>query len=88
MLAHFLFAVGYDTRGYHHKTFPQDFDERWDQALLSTNETLTDTILEGSYKSKLQDSVQLLCWLCMMKKRYETMERLVIIIKNISEIVH
>ena len=25
----------------------QDFDERWDQALLSTNETLTDTILEG-----------------------------------------
>ena len=28
----------------------QDFDVRWDQALLSTNETLTDTVLEGFYK--------------------------------------
>ena len=37
----------------------QDFDVRWDQALLSANETLTDTVLEGFYKSKLQDSVHL-----------------------------
>ena len=36
----------------------QDFDTRWDQALLSANEILTDVILEGLYKSKLQDSVQ------------------------------
>ena len=37
----------------------KDFDVRLDQALLSANETLTDTVLEGLYKSKLQDSVQL-----------------------------
>ena len=37
----------------------QDFDVRWDQALLSTDEPLSDKILEGVYKSKLQDSVQL-----------------------------
>ena len=36
----------------------QDFDVRWDQALLSANETLTDAVLEGLYKAKLQDSVQ------------------------------
>ena len=37
----------------------QDFDVRWDQALLSASETLTEMVLEGSYKSTLQDSVQL-----------------------------
>ena len=37
----------------------QDFDVRWDEALLSANETPTDTVLEGLYKSKYQDSVQL-----------------------------
>ena len=37
----------------------QDFDVRWDQALLSTSETPTEMVLEGIYKSKLQDSVQL-----------------------------
>ena len=42
-----------------------DFDDRWDQALLSTSEPLTDTVLEGSYKSKLQDSVQLQTLLAM-----------------------
>ena len=37
----------------------QDFDVRWDQALLSTSE-IRETVLEGGlYKSKLQDSVQL-----------------------------
>ena len=37
----------------------QDFDVRWDQALLSGSDTLSGVILEGLYKSKLQDSVQL-----------------------------
>ena len=31
----------------------------WDHALSSTNETPTEIILEGLFKSKLQDSVQL-----------------------------
>ena len=34
----------------------QDFDVRWDEALLSASEIPTDVILEGLYKSKLQDS--------------------------------
>ena len=37
----------------------QDFDVRWDQALLSASEIPTDVVLEGLYKSKLLDSVQL-----------------------------
>ena len=37
----------------------QDFDVRWDQALLSAHERLADTVLEGFFKSKLQDSFQL-----------------------------
>ena len=37
----------------------QDFDVRWDQALLSASEIPTDVTLEGLHKSKLQDSVQL-----------------------------
>ena len=37
----------------------QDFDVRRDQALLSASDMLSDVILEGLYKSKLQDSVQL-----------------------------
>ena len=36
----------------------QDFDVQWDQALLSTSDMPCDDILEGLYKSKLQDSVQ------------------------------
>ena len=36
----------------------QDFDVRWDQALLPASDMPSD-ILEGLYKSKLQDSVQL-----------------------------
>ena len=36
-----------------------DFDVRWDQALLSASEIPTDMVLEGLYKSKMQDSVQL-----------------------------
>ena len=37
----------------------QDFDTRWDQALLAASEIPTETVLHGLYKSKLQDSVQL-----------------------------
>ena len=36
----------------------QDFDVQWDQALLSASDMPSDVILEGLYKSKLQDSVQ------------------------------
>ena len=36
-----------------------DFDVRWDQGLLSASDMLSDMILEGLYKSKLQDSVHL-----------------------------
>ena len=37
----------------------QDFDVRCDVALLPVSEVPSDTILEGLYKSKLQNSVQL-----------------------------
>ena len=37
----------------------QDFDVRWDHALLSASETPSAMVLEELYKSKLQDSVQL-----------------------------
>ena len=36
----------------------QDFDPKWDQALLSASEIPTEMLVEGLYKSKLQDSVQ------------------------------
>ena len=37
----------------------QDFDVRWDHAPLSVNEMPSDPILEGLYKSKLQNFAQL-----------------------------
>ena len=37
----------------------QDFDVRWDQALLSVREMASHVILEGLYTSKLPDSFQL-----------------------------
>ena len=37
----------------------QDFDVRWDHAILSVSEMPSDMILEGLYKSKLQNSDQL-----------------------------
>ena len=37
----------------------QDFVVRWDHALLSVSDMPSDVILEGLYKSKLQDHVQL-----------------------------
>ena len=36
----------------------QDFGVRWDHALLSVSEVPSDVILEGLYKSKLQNSAQ------------------------------
>ena len=37
----------------------QDFDVRWDHALLTVGEMSSPSILEGLYKSKSQNSVQL-----------------------------
>ena len=37
----------------------QDFDARWDHALLAVSEMPSDVILEGLYKSKLQNYAQL-----------------------------
>ena len=47
----------------------QDFDVRWDEALLSASDMLSDVILEGLYKSKLQDSVQLQTVLAFVRSR-------------------
>ena len=59
----------------------QDFDVRWDQALLSANETLTDTVLEGLYKSTICRFLFSfrLYWLCMTKKRHGTIDKVVIL---------
>ena len=43
----------------------QEFDVRWDRALLSATHMPSDVILEGLYKSKLEDSVQLQTVLAM-----------------------
>ena len=37
----------------------EDFDTRWDQALLAASEIPTEGVLEGLYKTKSQNSVQL-----------------------------
>ena len=47
----------------------QDFDVRWDQALLSASGMPSDVILEGLYKWKLQDSVQLQTVLALYESR-------------------
>ena len=52
----------------------QDFDVRWDQALLSVSEMPSDPILVGLYKSKLQN-YPLNCglwWHCMIRNLVET----------------
>ena len=43
----------------------QDFDVRWDQALLSASEMHSDVILEGLYKSKKHDFLQIQTVLAM-----------------------
>ena len=52
----------------------QDFDVRWDPAPLSASVIPAEMNLEGLYKSKLQDSVQLQTWLCVNKRIFETMD--------------
>ena len=37
----------------------QDFDTRWDQALLSASEMSKDNVLESLYKIRKRESVQL-----------------------------
>ena len=57
----------------------QDFDVRWDQALLSAGGIPTDVIVEGLYKSKLQTLFSFRpSWLCTIKKPFEMMGRQVI----------
>ena len=57
----------------------QDFDGRWDQTLLSASETPTEMVLEGLYKSKLQDSVQRQTVLALYDQElFETMGKRVI----------
>ena len=53
----------------------QDFDTRWEQAPLAASEIQTEMVLEGLYKSKLQDSVQLQTVLAFVstKNLFETM---------------
>ena len=48
-----LFTVGL------HNDDVQDFEVRWDHALLTVGDMHSDAILEGFYKSKLQNSFQL-----------------------------
>ena len=43
----------------------QEFDARWDQTLLAASEIPTENVLEGLYKLKKQDSVQLQTALAM-----------------------
>ena len=42
-----------------HEDDIQDFDTRWDQALLTASEAPKEYVLESLCKSELQDSVQL-----------------------------
>ena len=48
----------------------QDFDTRWDQALLSTSEVPNDSILESLYKMRLRQSVQLQTVLAMYEEEH------------------
>ena len=47
----------------------QDFDVRRDQAFFFTSDMPSDVFLEGLYKSKLQDSVQLQTVLTFVRPR-------------------
>ena len=50
--------------------YVQNFDTRWDQALLTASEIPTEMVLEGLYKSKFQDSVQLQTVLALYEQKY------------------
>ena len=58
----------------------QDFDVRWDQALLSASDMPSDVILEGLCKSKNYKTLFSFrpSWPCTIKIRLETMESQVI----------
>ena len=51
-----------------HNDDVQDVDTRWDQALLSSSESPAEMVLEGLYKSKLQESVHLQSTLAMYEQ--------------------
>ena len=50
----------------------QEFDTRWDLALAAASEIPSVLILEGSYKSKLQDSVRLQTCFGFVRSRNHT----------------
>ena len=47
----------------------QDFDTRWDQALLSASEIFKENVLVNLYKMKTRESVQLLTVLATYETR-------------------
>ena len=47
----------------------QDFDTRWDQGSISSKLKPTEVVLEGLYKSKLQDSARLHIVLAMCEEQ-------------------
>ena len=54
----------------------QDFDVRWDHALLSVSEMPTDMILEDCTSQNSRTLLNFrLCWLCTIKKRREARSR-------------
>ena len=56
----------------------QDFDVRWDQALVSASDTLSDMILDGLYTSKKMLISFRPSWFCTIQKLFETKDRQVI----------
>ena len=63
----------------------QDFDVRWDHTLETVSAMPSDAILEGLYKSKLHNSVQLQTVMpCMIKMLLETMEHRTITILKLQ----
>ena len=52
-----------------HNDDVQDFDTRCDQAPLAASEIPTEMVLEGLYKSKFQDSVELQTVLAMHEQQ-------------------
>ena len=46
----------------------QDFDTRWDQALLSTSEVPKDDLLDSLYKMRIRESDQLRTVLAMYER--------------------
>ena len=57
----------------------QDFDARWDQALLSASEIPTEIVLEGSHSQNYRILFSFrLSWLCTTKRPLEIMGKQVI----------